>query len=337
MCVFNKIEKNTKQATLIIHVDDMMITTCDESHIDTVINEIENLYPGLTKYRGKLLNYIGMTFDFRVKGRVKVTMEGFVKELLEDCKAIIGVSTTPRRPDLFTVIDISSDPVLTQPAQEYFHSITAKLLYLSKRSRPDILTEVSFLTKRVTKPQEQDLKKLERTIQYIRGTKNLGLELEIDDPTRVYAYVDASYGVHSDMKSHTGSVISLGKGVIYGKSSTQKLNTKSSTESELVGLSDSANQILWVRNFMLNQGYKMEPAIIYQDNKSTIQLINNGRSNSEKTRHVNIRYFFLTDRIKTNEIKIEYRSTKEMLADILTKPLQGEQFRALRNQLLNNQ
>ena len=69
MCVFNRIEKNTKQTTLIIHVDNMMITTCDETHIDTVINEIENLYPGLTKYRGKLLNYIGMTFDFRVKGR----------------------------------------------------------------------------------------------------------------------------------------------------------------------------------------------------------------------------------------------------------------------------
>ena len=335
MCVFNRIERNKKQTTLIIHVDDMMITTCDDTHIDKVINEIENLYPGLTKYRGKLLNYIGMTFDFGVKGKVKITMEGFIKELLEDCKGIIGVSPTPGKSDLFNVNDMLSDPLLTQPLQEFFHSITAKLLYLSKRSRPDISTVVSFLTKRVTKPQEQDLKKLERTIQYIRGTKNLGLELEILNPGQVYAYVDASYGVHSDMKSHTGCVISLGRGIIYGKSSTQRLNTKSSTESELVGLSDSANQIIWVRNFMSGQGYVMEPAIIYQDNKSTIQLINNGRSNSEKTRHVNIRYFFLTDRIKTNEIKIEYKSTKEMLADILTKPLQGEQFRALRNQLLN--
>lgn len=87
---------------------------------------------------------------------------------------------------------------------------------------------------------------------------------------------------------------------------------------------------------MSEQGYKMKPAIIYQDNKSTIQLMNNGRSNSEKTRHVNIRYFFLTDRIKMKEIEIEYKSTKEMLADVLTKPLQGEQFRTLRNLLLNN-
>ena len=97
-----------------------------------------------------------MTFDLRVKGRVKITMEGFVKELLEDCKEVLGVSPTPGRSDLFTVNDISSDPVLTQPAQEYLHSITAKLLYLSKRSRPDILTEVLFLTKRVTKPLWSD-------------------------------------------------------------------------------------------------------------------------------------------------------------------------------------
>ena len=71
------------------------------------------------------------------------------------------------------------------------------------------------------KPQERDLKKLGCTIQYIQGTKNLGLELEIDDSTRVYAYMGASYAVYSDMKSHTGSVISLGKGVMDGKSSTQ--------------------------------------------------------------------------------------------------------------------
>ena len=137
------------------------------------------------------------------------------------------------------------------------------------------------------------------------------------------------------MKSHTGSAITLGKGVVYAKSLTQKLTTKSSTEAELVGLSDSANQVLWTRLFLINQGYEDRSAIIFQDNKSTIQLINNGRSNSERTRHIDIRYFFLHDRIKEREITITYKSTNEMLADMLTKPLQGEQFRAFRNQLLN--
>jgi hypothetical protein len=335
ICVFNRTESNNKQTTLIIHVDDMMITCCDDKHVDHVISEIENIYPGLTKHRGKVLNYIGMTFNFETAGKVKITMEGFIKELLEDCKDIIGVSPTPAKPDLFSILPEATNPLLTTSAREYFHSITAKLLYLSKRSRPDILTPVAFLTKRVTKPQADDMKKLERTVQYIRGTRDLGLTLTIDDPMTVISYIDASYGIHHDMKSHTGSTITLGRGSIYAKSATQKLTTKSSTEAELVGLSDSSNQVLWTRYFIIAQGYSNKPAIIFQDNKSTIQLITNGRSNSERTRHIDIRYFFLTDRIKDKEIQVTYKPTNEMLADMLTKPLQGEQFRALRNLLLN--
>ena len=335
MCVFNRIEYNNKQTTLIIHVDDMMITCCDEKHVDMVIDEIEKLYPGLTKHRGKVLNYIGMTFNFESAGRVKITMEGFVKELLEDCTKILGVSPTPAKPDLFLVKPDNPANLLSPPEREFFHSITAKLLYLSKRSRPDILTPVAFLTKRVTVPTKDDQEKLERTIQYVRGTKDLALTLETHDPITATSYVDASYGVHRDFKSHTGCVITLGKGAIYGKSSTQKLNTKSSTEAELVALSDSANQVIWTRLFLIDQGYQDRSTIIYQDNQSTIQLIKNGRSNSERTRHISIRYFFLHDRVRQEDITITYKPTDEMLADMLTKPLQGEQFRALRNQLLN--
>ena len=273
-----------------------------------------------------------MTFNFERAGQVKITMDGFTKELLQGCKKMIGVSHTPApaKPNLFTFKPDNLDPLLPPTSRELFHSIMAKLLYLSKRSRP-----VAFLTKRVTKPQMDDMKKLERTIQYIRGTRDLGLTLTIGDPLTVISYTDASYGVHQDMKSHTGSTITTGRGSIYAKSSNQKLTTKSSTEAELVGLSDSANQVLWTRYFIIAQGYSNRPAIIYQDNKSTIQLIANGRSNSEQTRHIDIRYFFVTDRIKEMEVQNIYKSTKEMLADMLTKPLQGEQFRALRNLLLN--
>ena len=137
------------------------------------------------------------------------------------------------------------------------------------------------------------------------------------------------------MKSQTGSAITLVRGIVYAKSSTQKLTKKSSAEAELVGLSDSANQVLWIRLFLIDQGYEDRSAIIFQDNKSTIQLISNGLSNSESTRHIDIRYFFLHDRIKEQEITIIYRWTNEMLADMLRKLLQGEQFRAFRNQLLS--
>ena len=93
--------------------------------------------------------------------------------------------------------------------------------------------------------------------------------------------------------------------------------------------------MLWTRNFLESQGHPQPPALVYQDNQSTIQLIRNGRSNSERTRHVDIRYFFLHDRITTGDIAIIYLPITDMIADILTKPLQGELFRKLRKELLN--
>ena len=76
------------------------------------------------------------------------------------------------------------------------------------------------------------------------------ITFEVFEPIHVIAYIDASFAIHPDMKSHTGCVITLEKGAIYAKSGTQRLMTKSSTEAELVALSDVSNQVLWTRNFL---------------------------------------------------------------------------------------
>jgi hypothetical protein len=276
-----------------------------------------------------------MTFNYEVPGKVKITMEGFIKDLLDTCQDIIGVSAIPGDPNLFRIADEVNNPLLPDNLREFFHSIVAKLLYLCKRIRPDILTEVAFLTKRVLAPQRDDYNKLMKTIRYIRGTREIALILEMNDPVHVTSYIDASYGVHMDKKSHTGCVITLGKGAIYSKSSTQKLNTMSSTEAELVAVTEASYQVLWTRNFLLEQGYQISPATMFQDNLSTIQLIKNGRSNTERTRHIETRYFFITNRIERGEVQVIYKPTQEMLADIMTKPLTGNLFRKLRDQLLN--
>jgi hypothetical protein len=158
--------------------------------------------------------------------------------------------------------------------------------------------------------------------------------LACDEELGVHAYVDASFAVHHDMKSHTGSVITLGKGAVTVSSKKQKLMTKSSTESELVGMSDQLPQIIWTRNFLVAQGYSMGPARIYQDNMSTIALASKGRSTSARTRHIAIRFFFVKDRIDSKEVEVVYKATGEMIADIMTKPLQGELFRKMRAGLM---
>ena len=93
--------------------------------------------------------------------------------------------------------------------------------------------------------------------------------------------------------------------------------------------------IIWIRNFLIAQGYHLSAAVVYQDNKSTIAMANKGASTSERTRHVALRYFFVKDRIESGEVSIQYLPTGEMIADLLTKPLQGSLFRRLRSELLN--
>ena len=77
---------------------------------------------------------------------------------------------------------------------------------------------------------------------------------------------------------------------------------------------------------MINQGYKMGPAILLQDNQSTIKMLKSGKSNSRRSRQIDIRFYFICDQVKRGELCVEYQETEEMVADLLTKPLQERQF-----------
>jgi len=132
------------------------------------------------------------------------------------------------------------------------------------------------------------------------------------------------------MCSQTGATLSLGRGSPFSMSVHQKINTKSSTKAELVGVSDTLSIVLWTRNFLLEQGFTVKDNMIYQDNQSTILLEKHGYASSrQRTCHINICYFFITDQIKSGEVSIQYCPTSEMLADFFTKPLQGTQFRRM--------
>ena len=82
------------------------------------------------------------------------------------------------------------------------------------------------------------------------------------------------------------------------------------------------------------QGYVVKPITLYQDNKSAITLMEKGRSTSQRTKHISVRYFFVKDRIEANEVKLVYKGTTDMLADFFTKPLQGELFRKMRDRIM---
>ena len=186
---------------------------------------------------------------------------------------------------------------------------------------------MSYLTTRVSKADEDDWKKLKRLLQYLRSTLKLKMTLSADSMSSVKWWVDASYGVHNDMRSHTGGCMMIGRGALFSKSSKQKLNSKSSTEAELIAASEVLPQILWTRYFLGDQGYAIRNNDLFQDNQNAIQMERNGRSSSgQQTRHTNTRYFFNKDRVGSGELSIIYCPTDEMIADFFTKSLQVKKF-----------
>ena len=96
------------------------------------------------------------------------------------------------------------------------------------------------------------------------------MTLSADNIHVIKWYVDASFAVHPDFKSHTGAVMTYGEGAIQAISNKQKLNTRSTCELELVGVDDTATKIIWTKLFMEKQGYHIKRNILYQDNQSTI-------------------------------------------------------------------
>jgi hypothetical protein len=109
----------------------------------------------------------------------------------------------------------------------------------------------------------------------VRATKNYSLTLNANKFLTIIVFVDASFAVHPNYRSHTGAAVTLFRGVLWAKSSKQKLTTKSSTEAELVAISDIIGQVVWMTNFLEAQGYKLPPPKMFEDNLSTIALIKN--------------------------------------------------------------
>ncbi|CAJ1937439.1 unnamed protein product [Cylindrotheca closterium] len=138
------------------------------------------------------------------------------------------------------------------------------------------------------------------------------------------------------MKSHTGAVLTMGKGAIIAISTKQKINTDSSTVAELVGVHDALPMIMWSRYFIISQGYEVVDNIIHQDNQSAMLLEKNGRSScGRKTRALDVRYFSITDKIKSGFMRVLHCPTAKMLGDFFTKPTQGTLFRTFRNLIMN--
>jgi hypothetical protein len=335
-CFFIKTEQlnnKTIRSTLCLHVDDILHTFNHNKFGSELKEFLKRKYSDISLQNGNKFSYLGMQIQRdRPNKTIFLDQSGYIDTFIKKFE-ITGTAKTPATSDLLN-IEIGSKNC---DVDEFLSGVMT-LMYLALRTRPDILFAVAYLSTKVQKPTEHDWNKLIRIFRYINGTKDLQLRI-FTASLQLHCWADASFAIHADSKSHSGYVIGFGVdcSLIFVRSTKQKLTTKSSTESELVAINDCASHIIWAMYYLEFQNYTQSPIILFQDNQSTMVMANKGKGNPSNSKHINIRYFYIKELIDAYLITLKYCSTSEMKADLMTKPIIGNQFKILRGMILNIQ
>jgi hypothetical protein len=327
-CLFNKCVEG-KQITVAFHVDDLLVTSENNSAIDELMKMLQNNFAALTINRGNNHSYLSMNINIDEEG-IHLDMRAYIAKCLEG-KLTNMRTTSPAADDLFDIDEKKT--IVGELELATFHSDVAKLLYLAKRTRGQILTAISHLSGRVSCATEDDQRKLDRVFSYLAKTADEVMHMKAGGEVLPKVYIDASFGIHNDGTSRTGMSVMLAGVSIGNWSVRQKLVTKSSTESEVVALSDGLTNALWIRELLVDQGHDIGAMTVYQDNKSVLAIMKCGRSPKHRTRHLNIRHFFARDRVLSGEIELVYMPTLDMVADLMTKPVTGALFTKLSDKI----
>jgi hypothetical protein len=170
-CVFNKIIYSLVQLSVTTHVDDLLCTCINEQALDNFERDLKDTYREIKSYNGEVVDYIGMTFNFKVRGEVSITVKSCVLDIIEGS----GVTISRKAPPTDNLFKIRESEKLLETEKKLFHAYVAKILYHVKRVRPECLAAVSFLSTRVQECDVDDVAKLKRLLGYIRGSSERGI------------------------------------------------------------------------------------------------------------------------------------------------------------------
>ena len=329
-CVFNKMVDGS-QMSIAAYVDDLLVTHKSKEKVREELTDIGSHFAGYKVQDGHIIGHLGIRINSIKTGGIELDMIKYTHEAV----AAWGprkTYVTPGDRELFVVREAKG---LDSMSAAIFHSAAARLLYLAKRTRPDILVEVSAMCSRVTMSTEEDWRKMDRVFGYLKGTANYGIKFDPGGKVSPVVYSDASHACHSDGTSRTGIIVMMGGGPIATASSKQKLVTRSSAEAELIGICDGATLGLHIRAFLEHQGHSIGPTILHEDNESTIKMVLAGKPTTKQSRHINLRYYFVKQHIVSGELVLLYCCTADMLADMCTKAQVGGVFTSIRDRVIH--
>jgi hypothetical protein len=360
------VDEASHSILIFMWVDDLFIAASKED-TDRVINGILHEFQGRDLGEASWLLGMEVTHDHEL-GVLKMTQRRMIKNMLErfgfdgkttkptpaetahhivpnpHAKSIAALEQslkTEKKPQRLAsihkqLVKFKSDaqPLPEEIISRYMQLI-GSLMYVATVTRPDILFVVGVQARYMQEPTVFLMKCAERVMLYLAATADLALVYRRNANAQpLIAYSDSDHGGDIETrKSTTGTLILFYGNVVYWRSKRQPIVTSSSTEAELVATSATALQLKWLKH-LINEDMKQNTASVtlYCDNEATVKLAKDPIA-SDRTKHIEIRHRKIQEFIEEGVMRIDWVSTTDQLADILTKALDRKTFEALRARL----
>lgn len=299
-----------------LYVDDGYILSRSKEAIDSLVNKLSNEFK-ITLGNGDY--YVGMEIKRdRTNKTITITQTSYIEKIIEkfrmsDSKPI----STPFDPS--TILSKSDEEC---EVNFPYRQACGSLAYAATVARPDISYAVGEVSKYMEKPNQSHVNAVKRILRYLNHTKELGITYGGSNEVSLIGYTDADYARDVDTRrSTTGYAFEICNGIVTWRSQRQKTVALSTTEAEFMAICDGAKEAIWLRQLLKDIGFEQKgPLLLRVDNLSAIRLVQNPELH-HRTKHIDIRLFFVRELYEDNEIQVEYVQSKDQLADIFTKPL----------------
>jgi hypothetical protein len=331
---------------LFLFVDDFQVSYHPEDKAEWCALKAKLVERFGTKDLGESTWILGMRITRDLKARtITLDQEQHITKALrrfgmDQCKPV----STPGVPGAEAqAADAGSEPVDLQLYQE----MVGTLMYSAVSCRPDIAHAVQKLSQAMQAPTQQDMAAAKRVLRYLAGAKDIGLVFGsrcgqlLDTRGRncfrleVCAFADADWANDkADRKSITGWVAKVNGDPISWASKKQRTVAQSTCEAELYAEAAAMQEVLWLRGLLKELGLHTQTgSLVYGDNQSTLAISKNGIK-GERTKHVDVKYHFITETVERGDVVLKWIPTTEQQADIFTKALAAPAFERLRQLLM---
>jgi hypothetical protein len=338
-CLYLKISRTHRIILIGLFVDD--ITSL--FHLNDKAEWIDDRTKLKAKYDltelGELHHILGMNVDRQSSSVITITQNTYINDKLNlfdyhKCK-------TAPTPGIATNKIIDSSSISLSPTEiQTYQMMVGSLIYASISTRPDITHATNIVARHMSSPTHHDMSMVKRIFRYLSGNRNHGLTYtrgQNREAVELTGYCDADWGGDLiDRRSTTGQCTLMNGNLISWQTKKQTTVANSTAEAEYMAIADVARELMWMRQLLSELGISIvTPSIIYSDNQPAIRISEND-SDHDRTKHIDIKHHFIRDLVKNKEIKLEWISTTDQLADIFTKALGINTFMSLRDRLMHS-